>query len=313
MPEWLKKKLRQGGADNPHAVMNAAGIGKNDTRASVSNKMSRFQKGVHRRKRRQKKGAVVTAGQAAERLAYLLLVGLLLVAPAAAQDDGKRTTNAVIGYDVASATQTYALHVGARGDVWADPFRVNIPIDTTGSSTTVDAVTAATLPFANLGVGDLLIVRRDNSVTDQVWITAKASGDQVTVDTAVDWSDGYVFEWRDLVTGTGADDGWMSVSTFSTVQMTIQYEAGDLTGLDVAWFCKHAGPFAGPVRVYPGIDSDCGDGALGTKVCVFATLGDRLTVSLTNNAYAQCRVGLAWSGADGGTREDVRVIVTVEP
>jgi hypothetical protein len=306
MPEWLKRKLREGGADNPYAVMNAAGVGEGDTKKTVKRKMSRFGKRVHRRKRR---GA--TAGQGAAALASCLLL-LLLAGPSWAQSGGKGTADLVVGYDVASTTLTYAAHVGARGDPWADPFRVNIPIETSGASTSVTAVTATTLPFADLAVGDLLLVRRDNSVTDRVWITVKTDGDNVTVSSSVDWSAGYTFEWMDLTTGTGATDGWISVSGYKSVQMTVQYEAGDLAGLDVVWECKEASTFSGAVQVYPGPSDDCGYGTLNTNVCTYATLGDRQTVEITHNVYSYCRVGLAYRTSDGGTREDVRVIVTAE-
>jgi hypothetical protein len=307
MPDWLKEKLRAGGADNPYAVMNAADIGKGDTKAQVKGKMSRFMKRVHRRKR-ERKSKGPTAGQVAEKMA-ILLAALLLVSPTWAQD-GKRTANLVVGFDVASTTMNYPAMVGARGDPWGDSFKVLIPIDTTGSSTTVDAVTAATAPFADLAVGDLLIVRRDNSVTDMVWITAKATDDQVTVSSAVDWSAGYVFEWRDLVSGTGTDSGWISISGFKSVQMTVQYEDGDLTGLDVVWECKEASYFSEPVQVYPGPSDTCGYGTLNTNVCTYSTTGDRQSVGLPVNLFSYCRVGLAYRTADGGTREDVRIIVT---
>ena len=308
MPEWLKRKLREGGARNEYAVMNAANIDKGDTKKAVSRKMSRFAKKVHNRKKRHNPGP--KAGAAAASLAYLLLALLFVSSPAAAQD-GRRTANLAVGYDVESSTLTYPALVGARGDAWAAPLKVNIPIDTTGSSITVDAVTGATLPFADLVVGDLLIVRKDNSVTDMVWIIAKASGDQVTVNTAVDWSAGYIFEWLDLVAGTGVDAGWISVSGFTNVQLTMQYEAGDLTGLDVVWECKEASPFSLPVQVYPGPTSDCGYGTLNTNVCTYATVPSRQTIEVTDNLYAFCRVGLAWRTADPGVREDVRLIVTV--
>ncbi len=288
--------------------MNAADVGKGDTRKQVKGKMSRFMRRVHRRKRRGRQGP--NAGQVAEKMAYALLIALLFVAPSWAQS-GKTTANLVVGYDVASTTLTYPAMVGARGDPWGDPLKVAIPIDTTGSSTTVDAVTAASLPFTDLAVGDMLIVRRDNSVTDQVWITAKASGDQVTVNTAVDWSAGYTFEWMDLVEGTGAGDGWISVSGFRYAQLDVLYEAGDLTGLDVVWECKTASPFSAPVQVYPGPSDDCGFGTLNTNVCTYATVGDRQAVELVSSLFSFCRVGLAYRTADGGTREDVRVIVTI--
>jgi hypothetical protein len=298
MPEWLKTKLREGGADNPYAVMNAAGIDKGDSKKKVSAKMSRFQR------RRRRRGA--TGGQAAATLA--LLLALLLPATARAQD---KTAHLAIGFDVASTTINYTQMNGERGDPWSAPEYVAIPIDTVGSSTTVSAVTASSNPFADLAVGDVLYVRKDNSVTDSVWITAKATDDQVTVDTAVDWSAGYNFEWLDLTTGTDSAAGWISVSGFKRVQMTVLYTAGDLGGLDVVWECREASPFAVAVQVYPGPSDDCGYGTLNTNVCTYSTVGDSKSVELTENLYSHCRVGLAYRTSDAGVREAVHVIVTV--
>lgn len=240
------------------------------------------------------------------RLAAFVLMALLATT-AGAQD---RTAHFAIGYDVASSTMTYCALTGQRGDAWQDPVPVNIPIDTTGSSTTVDAVTPASAPFANLVVGDVIYVRRDNAVTDMVWITAKASDDQVTVNTAVDWSSGYTFSWMNLTCGTSVNDGWVTVSDRDTVSMTVQYEAGDLTGLDVVWECKDNSRVSAPVQVYPGPASDCGFGTLNTNVCTYATLGDRQTVVITYNTFSFCRLGLAWRTADGGTREEVHGILS---
>lgn len=54
MPAWLEEKLRSGGVDNPYALMNAVGIKKGDTHASVSKKMSTYQKARKHLKKRGK-------------------------------------------------------------------------------------------------------------------------------------------------------------------------------------------------------------------------------------------------------------------
>lgn len=310
MPKWLEKKLREGGADNPFAVMNAAGIDKGDSRKTVSRKMGQFANKVHRRKRRAKKRGA-TAGQAAKALVASL--ALLLLAPLAlAQQPGvHHSGNFAYNYDVASSSLTYCKLTGQRTDPFGSPFSVAIPIETSGSSTTVSAVTASSEPFAQLAVGDVILVTRDNNSRDIRVITAKASDDQVTVDTAVDWSDGFPFSWLDLTCGTAATDGWIRVSDGGTVQLTVQYDAGDLDTLDVAWFCKEGALGSSAIRVYPGPSSDCGDGTLSGTVCTFATPGQGLSVKIPNNAFAQCRIGLKYGSTDGGTREQVTATVSV--
>lgn len=240
-----------------------------------------------------------------------LMVAFVLALLAVTASAQGRTAHFAIGYDVESTTMTYCKMVGQRQDSWGDPMNVNIPIETAGSSTTVTAVTASTFPFANLAVGDAIFVRRDNSVTEMVWIIAKASGDSVTVSGAgVDWSAGYTFQWLDLVCGTGVDDGWVHVSSFSTVAMTVQYDDGDLGGLDVAWTCKDNSLVSQPVQVYPGPASDCGFGTLNTDVCTYAATEDRQTVVVTFNTFTSCRLGLAYRTSDGGTREEVHGILS---
>ncbi len=238
----------------------------------------------------------------------LLALLLALALPAAAQ--GNRTAHFAIGYDVATTTLTFCTMNGARGSPWDEPMRVAIPIKTTGASQSVTAVTATTYPFAPLVVGDVIFVRRGN-VTDMVWIETKADDDNVTVNAAVNWdrTEGYVFEWLDLTCGTTDADGWMPIDLGGTVAVTLQYEAGDLGGLDVKWEAKEASPISKPVRVYPGPSSLCGDGTLNGTVCTFAA-GDRLSINWAENHFSFYRIGLAYRASDGGTREEVHVVFT---
>jgi hypothetical protein len=150
-------------------------------------------------------------------------------------------------------------------------------------------------------------------VRDVRVITAKATADSITVDTAVDWSAGHPFSWLNNTCGTGADDGWITVSGYHTVQMTVLYSAGDLGTLDVAFFCKEAGLGSAAVRVYPGPSSDCGDGTLSGTVCQFSTVGQGLSYKIPHNAFSQCRVSLAYGTSDGGTRESVTTTLSVTP
>lgn len=243
-----------------------------------------------------------------KRLGILALLALLAL-PAAAQE--QRAANFTYKYDVASSSMTYCGLLGRSGNAWLDPIVSSVPIETSGSSTTVTAVTAGSNPFTNLAVGDVIYVVRDNGVREIRLITAKASADQVTVDTAVNWSDGFPFSWMNNTCGTGADDGWIHVGGWQTVELTVQYIAGDLDTLDVTWFCKEGALGSSDIRVYPGPSSDCGDGTLSGTVCQFASTGQGLSVKIPNNAFAQCRVGLKYGTTDGGTREEVTTTISV--
>ncbi len=236
----------------------------------------------------------------------LALAALAFAVPSQAQ-----TAHFAIAYDVASATPTYCVMAGARGNPWGEPIRVNIPIETSGSSATVTAVTALSAPFASIGIGDYIYVRRPDNVTETRTVLTNADDDTITVDSAVNWSNGFVFEFLNLVCGTTEADGWINVTRFDTIQMTVEYETGDLDTLDVTWQCKEGSIVSGPVQVYPGPSSECGFGTLSTDVCSFSTPGtDALSREIATSLFSACRMSLAFGSTDGGTREDVDAILT---
>lgn len=105
---------------------------------------------------------------------------------------------------------------------------------TSGSSTTVTAVTAGTTPFRGLNVGAELSVNRDGT-WDVVYLTAIDAGlDQGTVDTAVNWetgvqgTSGRQFHYRNFFSGQAVTDGWINRRQFE--DMVIQYALDDPHG-----------------------------------------------------------------------------------
>lgn len=244
----------------------------------------------------------------------LLLALALLLASAVPGLAQANTAYFTINYDVAveQPTFTYCTMDGSRGDPFQEPIPVAIPIETVGSSTTVTAVTALSAPFANVDIGDRIFVRLGSGTdqTEQRTVITNADDDTITVDTAVDWSAGFEFSYLALVCGTSADDGWINVTSLDTIQMTVEYAAGDMTGLDVVYECKEGGGVNSvPVQVYPGPSSDCGFGTLNTDVCTLV-LSDVLTRKIPENIFSFCRVGLAWRTADGGTADEVTATFT---
>jgi len=233
----------------------------------------------------------------------------LLALPAAAEE-----ANFTYGYDVASTTATYCVLEGRGGD----------PFDTTGFKVTSDdyniQIAAGTVTdagtdgaFAAVEVGDAFILRPGDGDTSntpvvpevETYVTAKASANSITVGDSTSAGHYRAYYYKTLTCGTAATNGWIKVSDFDTIQMTVQYEAGDLGSLDVAFFCKEGALGASAIRVYPGPSSDCGDGTLSTDVCQFSTVGQGLSVKIPHNAFWECRVSLAYSTSDGGTDEAV--------
>lgn len=244
---------------------------------------------------------------------YLLCA--LLVTPLLFAAEVQKTALMAYNYDVDSATLTYVRMVGTNGDPYGSAISGTGTIKTAGSSTTVTENVAGSNPFTNVGVGDVIDVAPTSSTHNVVTVTARASAASITVDTAVDWSAGYVWKWWDTQTGTTATDGWVSVSGASTVGITVQYDQGDLDALKVRFECKGDWPGAAPVILYPGDSSDCGGGTLSAGFCEFATAGitSRITVIDTAPVFSDCRVGLAFKTTDtsdvGANLEKVTIAI----
>jgi len=247
-------------------------------------------------------------------------LAFLFVAPLLFSAETKNASFAY-NYDVDSASLTYVRMVGQNGDPFGGSMVGPGTIKTVGSTTTVTENVASSNPFRDVGVGDVIQVSTSTTTRFTRVVVAKASDASITVDTAVDLTAGYSWRWWDTQVGTTINDGWIDVGQMSTVAMTVQYEQGDLDGLRVRWECKTASLGANPVIVYPGESSDCGiGGTLVVDRCNFATAGvtARLTVAVTDNPFAACRVGLAFAATDtseaGANLEQVTVTIsTVKP
>lgn len=236
-----------------------------------------------------------------------LLLALILLAPMS-YAQGIKAGNFTYKYDVASATATYCATSGQNG-----PFGGFIPgvgtIETSGSSTTTTGVDGDQDVFEAVGVGDIIqVVFSNGNVLNRVVVT-NADNDTITVETAWDLSAEYVWSYKSIACGTGVEDGWIGING-DTVQLTVQYEAGDLDTLDVAWFCREGAVGSSAIRVYPGAASDCGDGTLSGTYCTYATTGQGLSVKIANNIFSECRIALKYGSTDGGTREEVTATIS---
>jgi hypothetical protein len=241
----------------------------------------------------------------------IFLAALLLAVPVFAAENEVRSANFIYKYDVASTSTTYCVAAGIGGDPFASPIAAQGQVETSGTSTTVSAVTAADAPFTEVAAGDILVVDKGAAGVDTVVVDTRTSATSVVVNEAVDWSNGYSFRYYDVTCGTAATNGWIPVSGWDRVQMTVQFDAGDVTKLSAVWECKEPAMGAGAVRVYPGISSDCGDGTLNGTVCEFDTVGQRLAIKVEHNAFGDCRLGVAYVTADGAVRDEITATLTV--
>jgi hypothetical protein len=151
----------------------------------------------------------------------------------------------------------------------------------------VTATTAATLPFAELAVGDILVVAKPDGTTDVRAIVAKADGDNVTVDTAVNWTS-TVFSWLKAVVGATTASGWIDVAGADQVTIAIKWEQGDLaTTLDYVIEAKDPAMLGTPIQVDSGTIALAAVGTTTGRVVEVQTAG-----------YLSLRVGLKRTGAD---------------
>ncbi len=231
-----------------------------------------------------------------------ILLALILAALALPQV-GSPASQAIVfsivnKFDSDSATLTYAVFTRATDGT--------VNIKTTGSSATVDAVSGT--PFATVAAGDELFCRDAEPDAQRRYVVAKASGAQITVNAAVDWSraGGYQFSYRTLLTGTGAGAGWFGVGNLADKTFSFGVEQLVATDVKIRLECITDAPGAQPITIYPpaGGSGQCGTGTItvpgATARCAYALAG--LTVS-------RCRFGVITDVDDGddtgANREDI--------
>lgn len=250
------------------------------------------------------------------------LLLLLLFLPLFASASEQRVGTYAYKYDLDSTSVIYCALWGQQGTAMSfggGGIPGLVPILTSGSSTSVAAVTAGTNPFTNVGVGDVIIVRRETAV-DVVYVTARADADNITVDTAVNWQNsgaGRAFSWLDLRCGTAATDGWIDVAGAQDKKFTFEYNQGDST-VDVRLECQDESIAANPVVAYPGETDGCGaGGTLASGYCQFASAGVGITNRLSIVSYepwSRCRFGIKINGSDtsdaGANLEQISAYVT---
>lgn len=212
----------------------------------------------------------------------LALLGLLAAAAPVAAQQSQSMAWLIYAKDVSDAAYSYCVMEGQRNDPFGEPLVGPAQVKTTGASTTVEENVAGTNPFANLAVGDMILVRR-GEVTDRVSITAKASAASITVSATVNWTGGYDFSWMDMVCGTGVTNGWVRTGAFQTIAATIEVVTLNATSIDFQTEC-----------------------AIGAGLPVILETKSANAVGqwgpvISDGVYDRCRVGLKLT-ADGGAQ-----------
>lgn len=207
-----------------------------------------------------------------------VLAFLLVAAPVWAQNHIQKDAILTYNYDLTSTSYIYCTYTGKNGDPWGDAGGIPSPanVKTTGSSTTVDALTASTNPFAQVAVGDLLIFRYGGT-NYQRRVTARASADQLTVDTAIDLGTaGVPFEFYRAACGTTASDGWLDVNLFYNLTFVRTITTINATSIDSQVECRqNLNPTAAVI--------------IDTKN---ATATGAYAVTLYAGAWDACRLGM---------------------
>lgn len=141
-----------------------------------------------------------------------VITAVLLAAPpiARAQAITTNETQALFyARDLAAGAYEYCSLLGQTKMALGDSRFVGSPllIVTAGNVVTTTAKTASTAPFRGIDVGDEIKLALDGVPTYR-YVATNADDDTITVDTAWDLgTTGRSFYWRELVCGTGANDG----------------------------------------------------------------------------------------------------------
>ena len=128
----------------------------------------------------------------------------------------------------------------SRGGDYVTPRTAAFKVKTSGSSTTIVSNTASSGSLSFVEAGDLISFVVDNVRVERA-ITGKTNDDSITVDEAIDLSDGYYYSFRTRVVGTTGTSGEIIVRDLKFFQLSVQVAQADIdTGtIDVTIECRH--------------------------------------------------------------------------
>lgn len=212
-------------------------------------------------------------------LMAVLGLGLLITPNASAQNLSSDNVFLAALWDADSGSYTYCRTLGINNQA-ADRHKQsgnNVRLSTSGSSTTVTGTNA----FANIAVGDLLIVN-DAGVLLYRTVVARASANSITVGVALDITSA-TFEWRKRECGTADTSGAFPVSGFHSLTFQIILSQEVSTSTDYQIECRVFGP-ATTWSIVTGPTNDT------------STFND---VFATDLGFDECRVGVRVNTDDG--------------
>lgn len=202
------------------------------------------------------------------------------------------TTNSPLSYLACGIRKDDSL--GTKG---VDPFssyEERRRITTSGASSATVTSVNSDAPFTAAAVGDILLLNISGSLFERK-ITAKASANSITIDTAVTIpAAGIGYRWKQcFVSSDPTDNLWFNTDGYDGVSFIIDQDAEASTGDTVTSVeCK-------ATVSHIQIDTDTLDGA--------ATAVSALDVRLA--AYEACRIGLQFGTGDDAdaAAEDINV------
>jgi hypothetical protein len=230
-----------------------------------------------------------------------ILLALLPMLAAAQSTSAPNVRKAILAskYDLDSTSYIYCMFTGVNASPWGGALPGGAPVSTSGSSTTVAATTASTGPFTDVAVGDILYILSSGPQTAPVvrYVTARASADSITVDTAITLT-AATFTFKRRSCGTAASSGWVDVSTAWDVKVAWRISQQDTTGgISIVVYCKDNDDSGTGTRVYPPNNTG------GTRECedtgIFATTTTGCAVTIPEG-WDSCRLGMKIVTADDG-------------
>lgn len=233
----------------------------------------------------------------------LFIPAVLLAANAYAQN--VLTGTYVTNYDLDATSYTYCVTTGQNGGPFDPPIPGNGRLTTVGSSTTVTGVTDSADSFGPVSVGDVLYIATAPQTNVIRYVTARASADSITVNSAISLAAaGSAFSWMKVTCGTGASNGWINMSAYAGKKLSLEITQMVATGgVDFKFECRDNTAVSTVHQVYPGETDACGTNAtLSSGICnvATATTGTWDLVFSPEEQWDACRVGVLIHTADDG-------------
>lgn len=172
-----------------------------------------------------------------------------------------------LDYDLDATSYIYCVTLGNSTSYAQGAIRVSTLVKTAGASTTVSAVISGSLPFTPVVAGDLFLLSVDGADNTERVVTAKASGDSITVNANLDIpAAGSAFYYRTLTCASGAEDGWITTRGASEVNFAwIARQLNTTSGIDLRVEGRNVGGVAAAANLLSTTFTAVGGGGLSVQ------------------------------------------------